>query len=205
MKRVLLVGLLLIGLVSCRRQEPSVAPAEPAGTGVTASAAGVAQAPQQRHSPHETISRLVEGNRVTIVYGRPYTRSWQTGEMRKIWGDLVPFDKIWRLGADEATLLITQQAIDVNGTLVPAGAYTLWLLPSADGSAKLIVNREIGQWGIDPYHAESELARIAMNRETLAPNIDQFTMAVDQGEDTGGVLKLIWEHTMYSVPYHVRK
>jgi len=66
-------------------------------------------AQQKRVSPHETISMVIDGNRVTIVYGRPYTKDPKTGESRKIWGGLVPYGKIWRTGADEATLLITQK------------------------------------------------------------------------------------------------
>ena len=56
-------------------------------------------------------------------------------KVRKIWGGLVPYGKIWRTGADEATLLITQRPIELGGIVVPAGAYTLWTLPTADGKA----------------------------------------------------------------------
>lgn len=202
MNRTLLAATVLVLGVLLGRGEESTTKSS---NGQAAYAAGIAQAPQQRRSPHETISRMLEDNRVTIVYGRPYTKDWNTGVMRKIWGDLVPFDKIWRLGADEATTLITQRSITLGDTLVPAGVYTLFLIPAADGSAKLIVNKEIGQWGIDPYHADRELARIDMKRDSIAPNIDQFTIALDKGTPNGGVLKLIWEHTMYSVPYRVKK
>src|SRR3954463_10313496 len=85
-------------------------------------------AQQKRISPHETISTVAGGNRVTIVYGRPYSKDPKTGQVRKIWGTLVPYGKIWRRGADEATLLITQQPIALGETTVPAGAYTLFML-----------------------------------------------------------------------------
>ncbi len=71
-------------------------------------------AQQKRLSPHETISAVIDGNRVTIVYGRPYTKNPRSGEVRKIWGGLVPYGKVWRTGADEATLLITQKPLDVR-------------------------------------------------------------------------------------------
>src|SRR5258707_3715896 len=105
-------------------------------------------AQQKRISPHETVSTVIDGNRVTIVYGRPYTKDPKTGENRKIWGKLVPYGKVWRAGADEATLLITQKAIVLGKTPIPAGAYTLFAVPAEDGSAKLIVNKQIGQWGL---------------------------------------------------------
>ena len=71
-------------------------------------------------TPHETTSTVVDGNRVTIVYGRPFAKHPRTGEVRKVWGGLVPYGKVWRTGADEATLLITQQAIEIDGRTIPA-------------------------------------------------------------------------------------
>src|SRR3982750_9526 len=68
------------------------------------------------NSPHETTSAVIDGNRVTLTYGRPYTKAPKTGEMRKIWGTLVPYGKAWRLGSDEATVLITQKDIEIGGT-----------------------------------------------------------------------------------------
>ena len=79
------------------------------------------------NSPHETTSAVIDNNRVTIIYGRPFTKHPKTGEVRKIWGGLVPYGKAWRMGSDEATTLITQQPIVLGGTEIPAGAYTLGL------------------------------------------------------------------------------
>src|SRR5580698_3889227 len=114
--------------------------------GVALLMAGTASAQQRgRVSPHDTINGRVGGYMVMIVYGRPYTVKPGTTEVRKIWGGLIPYGKIWRTGADEATLMITQQPIVLGGTLtVPAGCYTLWTLPQEDGSCKLIVNKQIG-------------------------------------------------------------
>jgi hypothetical protein len=99
-----------------------------------------------RVSPHETVTADIDVNTVTIVYGRPYTKDPKTGAPRKVWGQLVPFGKVWRTGADEATLLTTKQSLDIGGTRVPAGTYSLYTLPEASG-AKLIVNKQTGQWG----------------------------------------------------------
>jgi hypothetical protein len=169
--------------------------------------AAPASAQQKRVSPHETISTVVNGNRVMIVYGRPYSKDPKTSEVRKIWGTLVPFDAIWRTGSDEATLLITQQPIELGGVTVPAGAHTLWTLPAADGSAKLVVNKQIGQWGINPrdpkqvYDEALDVVRVEMKKEALEAPVDQFTMAIDRT----GVIKMMWENTQYSVPFTVKK
>jgi hypothetical protein len=122
-------------------------------------------AQQKRVSPHETVNGRIDGCMVTITYGRPYSKDPKTGEARKIWGSLVPYGKVWRLGADEATTLITQKPLVFGETTVPAGAYSLYLLPQEDGSAKLIINKEIGQWGTH-YDEAQDLARIDMKKDT---------------------------------------
>src|SRR5436190_712367 len=159
-------------------------------------------AQQKRVSPHETISAVVDGNRVTVVYGRPYTKDPKTGEARKIWGTVVPFGKVWRTGADEATLFITQQPITLGGTDIPAGAYTLYTMPNEDGSAKLIVNKQLGQWGTQ-YDEKQDLARIDLKKEATDAPVDQFTMSVGKNPSGGGILKMMWEGVQYSVPYTV--
>ena len=165
-------------------------------------------AQRQRISPHETISSTIDGDKVTIVYGRPYSKDPKTGEVRKIWGKLVPFGKVWRTGADEATLITTEQPIVLGGTALPAGTYSLFTLPAADGTAKLIVNKKTGQWGI-PYKEQSEatneLARIDLKKDTLDKTVDQFTMAIQPNLDGGGTLQMMWETTQYSMPFTVKK
>jgi len=155
---------------------------------------------RQRVSPHETTGAVVDGTRVTIVYGRPYTKDPHSDKMRKIWGGLVPYDEVWRTGADEATLLITEKPIVMGGTTIPAGAYTLYTLPAKDGSAKLIINKQIGQWGTQ-YDEKQDLARVDLKKEALDKPVDQFTMAVTRN----GQLKMMWENTQYSVPITVQK
>ena len=156
-----------------------------------------------RVSPHETVTADIDGNTVTIVYGRPYTKDPKTGAPRKIWGELVPFGKVWRTGADEATLLTTKQSLDIGGTTVPAGSYSLYTLPEASG-AKLIVNKQTGQWGTK-YDEKQDLARIEMKKETVDKAVDQFTIAIERNPAGGGTLKLTWENTQYSVALKARK
>lgn len=154
-------------------------------------------AQQQRKSPHETTSQVVDHDRVTLVYGRPYMKG------RQIWGSLVPNGEVWRTGADEATLLITQKPIVIGGTTVPAGAYSLFTLPAEDGSAKLIINKQIGQWGVGPgsYDEKQDLARVDLKKETLQTPVEQFTMTITRE----GELKMSWDKTQYSVSFTVQK
>jgi hypothetical protein len=199
MKLRLALVLLVASTSSALFAQTPAAPA-PAATTVAPPAP-----PRTRVSPHEVISLKVDGNRVTVIYGRPYSKDPKTGAIRKIWGELVPYGKVWRTGSDEATTLITQQAIDLGGTTVPAGTYTLFTVPLADGTARLVINRETGQWGVDPYHEANELARVDLKKDTLSTPLDQFVMALEKNPGGGGILKMAWETTQFSVPFTVKK
>ena len=163
------------------------------------------------NSPHETTSAVIDGCRVSITYGRPFSKDPKGTEIRKIWGSLVKWDEIWRTGSDEATILITQQPIVMGETTIPAGAYTLWTLPKSDGTAKLIVNKQIGQWGINPrdpkqvYDEKNDVVRVDLKKDTLDKQVDQFTMAVEKNPAGGGTIKLKWETTQFSVPFTIKK
>ena len=162
-------------------------------------------AQQKRLSPHETISAFFDHKLVSVVYGRPYTRNPQTGEVRKIWGGLVPYGQVWRTGADESTLFITQKPVVMGGATIPAGAYTLFTLPAGDGTAKLIISKRLGLWGSGEYDAKDDLVRVDLKKKSLDKPVDQFTMALEENPSGGGVLKLMWENTEYSVAFTIQK
>lgn len=173
---------------------------------IAATVCGVssASAEQKRASPTATINADIDGNKVTIVYARPYTTKPGTTEVRKIWGGLVPFGKVWRTGANEATILTTEKDLVMGETTIPAGKYSLYTLPADDGTAKLIVNKQTGQWGT-VYDEKQDLARIAMKGEKLDKSVDQFTMAIEKADGGVGVLKMMWEKTQFSLSFKVKK
>jgi len=171
---------------------------------------GISSSMAQQHkriSPHETVSKVIDGNGVTVVYGRPYTKDPTSGQDRKIWGGLVPYAEVWCTGADEVTLLIIQEPILIAGTTVPAGAYTLWTLPNQDGAGKLIINKQVGQWEVGPgsYDEKQDVVRVDLKKEALDTPVDQFTMEVSKDPSGGGVLRMMWEKTALSVPFTVQK
>jgi Protein of unknown function (DUF2911) len=148
-------------------------------------------------SPHDKVSTKVGGKLVAIYYGRPNTKG------RKIWGGLVPYGKAWRAGADEATTLVTQDPITIGDASIPAGAYTLYMVPEENGTAKLAISKKIGAWGI-PVNEKDDLTRVDMKKEALKDKLEQFTIALEKG--TGGAtLKMMWEDTGYSVPIAAAK
>ncbi len=155
-------------------------------------------AQQVRKSPHETISKVLGDDRVSITYGRPYTKDPSTGAPRVIWGGIVHWDSPYRLGADEATTFVTQHPIMVGSALVPAGAYTLYEIPSEAGTSKLAISTNVGEWGV-PVEVTHDLARVDLKKDVLDKPVDQLTLAIEKGGDAGGVLKIMWENTQYSV------
>lgn len=160
---------------------------------------------QEKHvSPHETGSKVIDGNRITITYGRPLLKDPRTGANRKIWGGLVPYGKVWRAGADEATTLITEKPL-VFGTLtVPAGAYSLYMQPEENGPSKLIISKEIGQWGMT-YHADQDLGRVDLKREEMPNPAEQLIITTEPNPAGGGTLVILWANLQYSAPFTVQK
>lgn len=147
-------------------------------------------------SPRDTASATIGDARLTIDYGRPAKRG------RTVFGGIVPWNQVWRTGANAATGFTTTRDLVVGGVDVPAGSYTLFTLPSPDGW-KLIVNRQTGQWGTD-YDASRDLARIDMRTTTVAEPAERFTIAIDPQGSAGGVLRLTWDTTQAYVPFTVR-
>jgi hypothetical protein len=170
--------------------------------------AGAQQAPEGV-SPNEIISATIggdfrTGSRVTIVYGRPYSRHPQTGEMRSIWGGVVPWGEPWRLGADEATLLLAEHTLVIGEVTIPPGAYTLYMVPSESGTSQLAFSRKIGGWGI-PVNVDSDVARVDLARSTLPRAVDQLTIAIDSVPPSGGLIRIMWESTQFALPFQVRR
>ena len=148
-----------------------------------------------RMSPADSVRSTVANANIEIVYSRPLKRG------RRIWGDVVQWGQPWRTGANAATLLTTSADLMIGNTVVPAGKYTLWTLPTPTGT-QLIINTQTGQWGTQ-YDASKDLARIDLTQTTPARPVEQFTIAfVPQGN--AGTLRLSWDDREFSVPVRVR-
>ena len=146
-------------------------------------------------SPRDTVRATISNAHLVIDYGRPHKRG------REIFGGVVPWDQVWRTGANAATEFTTDADLKVGGTIIPKGSYTLWSLPSKSG-AKLIINSQTGQWGTD-YHADKDFARLDLATEGLPQPVETFTIAIDPAAG-GGVLRLEWDRTRYSLPFTVQ-
>src|SRR6185436_15012100 len=108
-------------------------------------------------SPHETHEFTVDGATITITYGRPSMRN------RKIFGALVPYNKVWMPGADDATIFRTTAPLQFGDAKVPAGSYSLYTMPS-EKQWTLIINKRTGQFHT-LYPAEDDLVKLPMTSD----------------------------------------
>lgn len=155
-----------------------------------------ANQPRPVLSPRDTVNLEVgAGRRVYIDYGRPSMRG------RRIMGGLVPYGRVWRTGANAATTFVTDVDLELGGTRVPRGTYTLYTIPTAAGWT-LIVNRQTGQWGTQ-YEPARDFARIPMRVSRLDAPVEQFTMSLERGRGGAGTLALAWETTRAWLPFRV--
>lgn len=148
-------------------------------------------------SPEEEIVFNQGELTIKVFYNRPYKKG------REIFGGLVPFDKVWRTGANEATTFETNKDLTIEGKKLKAGKYSLWTIPRQE-TWTIIFNSEHGQWGLS---SKGEANRDP-NRDVLSVNVhavqqeqqfEQFTISFEEtGEDVEMVL--IWDKTLVAVP-----
>jgi hypothetical protein len=157
----------------------------------------VAQGNKPASPPGEATLKFDDGKTVSIQYSRPSMRG------RKIFGELVPYGEVWRTGANAATSLKTDVALNIGGASVPAGSYTLYTLPGASGW-KLIINKQTGQWGTE-YNPAQDLARLDMKVASRTSPLEQFTISFDKTGGNSAMLKLEWDTTVASVEVKEKK
>jgi len=143
--------------------------------------------------PAQAQCKLPDGKTITTDYSSPRAKG------RQIFGGLVPYNEVWRTGANEATTFVTTANLSVQGKDVPAGSYTIFTVPAQD-KWTLIINKKTGEWGI-PYHYESdELVGVPMQVGKTSGPVENFTINYDQGGG-GCTLQISWENTQASVKF----
>jgi len=162
------------------------------GMFLAAMAAGAIPAKAQVASPPAGAAcKFEDGKTITVHYSSPRMRG------RKIFGDLVPYGEVWRTGADDATSFVPNVNLTVGGKTVPAGKYTIFILP-APAKWTLIVSKQTGEFGI-PYPGEQyDFARMEMKVSKLSSPLENFTISFDQ-TGTACTMKLEWETTRASI------
>jgi hypothetical protein len=135
-------------------------------------------------SPRGTAKATIGGAALAVDYGQPTRRG------RQIFGAVVPWNVIWRTGANEATAFSVSKDITLNGTRIPAGNYTLFSVPAPDRWT-LVVSRRTGEWGTE-YDSTADLVRIPMRVSTSVSPLERFTVSIEpHGAD--GVITFAWD------------
>lgn len=138
-------------------------------------------------SPSATLSQTVGLSKVTIEYSRPMVRG------RKIFGDLVPFDKVWRTGANKITSIAIEKDMLINGKKLAAGSYGWYTIPS-NGDWTIVINSDDKQWGAYGYDQKKDVLRIPVKAEKHAMT-EQLSISVESLSPTAADVVLSWEKT----------
>ena len=167
--------------------------------GFVSLAAGWAQTDggQLLSPPAKTECRFTDGKKISMAYSSPRVRH------RKIYGGLVPWGEVWRVGANDATTFVTNADVMVDGKTVPAGSYTIFAIPMPT-KWTLIISKKTGEWGI-PYPGETfDFLRGAMAVSKLPVPLENMTIGFDAG---GSVctMRVDWETTRASVQFSEKK
>ncbi len=152
---------------------------------LTASAA-FAEIKLPEASPSKVVTQEVGISKITLSYHRPGVKG------RKVWGDLVPKDKVWRLGANEATTLELSHAAKINGFDVPAGKYALFAIPK-DNQWTMIVSKKTDQWGAYSYESKDDILRFGAKPEALAEPVEWFDIDTVPVSDRAVRVDVLWE------------
>lgn len=150
-----------------------------------------------RLSPKDSAAITLNDLKCKVEYNRPSKRE------REIFGALVPYNKVWRTGANEATTFSTNRDLIIQGMLLPKGDYTLWTVPM-ENSWKVMFNSGQYQWGVDEkmqpmWDPNYDVIELEVPTEKLDATVEKFTIAFD---NTTGHLKLTlaWDNTKSEVP-----
>ncbi len=123
-------------------------------------------------SPAETLSGTIGSAKITINYSSPSVKG------RKIWGGLVPFDSVWRAGANNATTFRTSVPIEVAGKTLPAGRYSFFLVPRTTGAWTAIFNRVPYQWGAFEYDQTKDQLRVDVEARVSADPVEALSYTI---------------------------
>lgn len=156
----------------------------------------VLQAQTKKHSPEDTIEYTQGDMDLSVYYNRPSVKG------REIFGGLVPYGKVWRTGANEATTFTTNKTISIGGQPLPAGKYTLWTIPG-EQTWKVIFNEKQYSWGVN-FNGEAtrdpaaDVLQVDATVEKLTEVVELFT--IELSEQGGPALVMKWADTKVSVP-----
>tara|TARA_R110002072_G_scaffold282067_1_gene444806 strand:+ start:3397 stop:3948 length:552 start_codon:yes stop_codon:yes gene_type:complete len=150
------------------------------------------------HSPEEIITHSLNNSDLSVYYNRPYKKG------REIFGQLVPFNEVWRTGANEASTFSTGRDLKIDGQTLEKGTYTLWTIPNEEEWTIIFNSKEYG-WGVrmkdgKPSREEQyDVLKINVPVEKTDKEVEQFTIRFE--EDPSLKLIMEWDYTRVSLEF----
>ncbi|MBX2916253.1 MAG: DUF2911 domain-containing protein [Cyclobacteriaceae bacterium] len=146
-----------------------------------------------RPSPLSIVSARYKGTYLKITYSQPHKKG------REVFGNLVPYGKVWRTGANEATELTVTRDITINSYALKAGTYSIFTIPEKD-KWTIIINQDTGLWGSYNYNAKQDIARFEVPAQMLTDVVyEAFTIQIDQKNKVADLL-LLWDKVKVVIP-----
>lgn len=158
----------------------------------TLCSAGAQQLKTPAPSPTQTLQQDFGVSSMQLVYSRPGMKG------RKIFGDLVPFGKVWRTGANSATRIKFNDDVNFGGQPLKAGEYAVYTIPG-ENEWEIIINKGSANWGTD-YKQEDDLVRVKAKPMKLNDPVETFTMQFENVKPASADLKIMWEKTAVAIP-----
>lgn len=146
-------------------------------------------------SPHQKIEQQFSVSSVALDYSRPAVKG------RKIFGELVPFGKVWRAGANGATKITFGQKVNFGGKIIAAGTYAVYIVPQ-EKTWKIILNKDANAWGAYTYDEKQDVLDITVNVEKNS-KVEYFEMTIQPIDDNTLNLNMAWDTTKVTVPVKV--
>lgn len=150
------------------------------------------QLPQE--SNKAAVSQIVGDTTISITYFRPNVKG------RKIWGDLVPYDKVWRSGANNATVFEVNNDVTINGQQLPKGKYSLHSIPTAN-DVTLIFNKTWDQWGSFNYDEKQDQLRVKVKPQMASAPRETLMYEFEAVKDNSTAAVLSWEK--WRIPFNI--
>ncbi len=144
-------------------------------------------------SPTAKLTQDFSTSSIEIAYSRPSMRG------RKVFGDVVPYDKVWRTGANAATKIKIGEDLEIGGQMVKEGEYALYTIPGKT-EWEVILNKGTGNWGADGYNTADDVARFKVKSMMNDKTYQTFTMEIASITYTTCKLELMWEKTKIEIP-----
>jgi hypothetical protein len=153
----------------------------------------MAQVKLPQPSSTQTIKQEFGMGTIELTYSRPVTKG------RKIYGDLVPYNKLWRTGANAATKIIFTDAVELGGKKLDSGTYVLYSIPGMD-SWEIILNKGVTNWGIDGYKETEDVIRFRVEPTKMKNSVEVLTMQFVNIKPESCELHIMWAKTAISIP-----